>query len=62
MYIALLEDEESLAQQVKELLQSQGHVVRVFGNGNDLTSALSRDTVDLFILDWSVPGKSGLHV
>lgn len=62
MYIALLEDEESLAQHVKELLQSQGHVVRVFGNGNDLTAALSRDTVDLFILDWSVPGKSGLQV
>ena len=62
MYIALLEDEIELAQPVKDLLENAGHSVRIFGDGNSLTHAIKRNTFDLFILDWSVPGKSGMEV
>jgi DNA-binding response OmpR family regulator len=62
MYIALLEDEPQIAQFVTQLLESAGHTVRIFTNGSDIINALARDTVDLFVLDWWVPERSGIHV
>ncbi len=62
MYIALLEDEPTLAQEVGKLLSDAGHVVTVFGDGNSILRALLRDTFDLFVLDWHVPGPTGFEV
>lgn len=62
MYIGLLEDEPHLAQHVCELLEGAGHSVKVFNNGADMVKAISRDTIDLFVLDWRVPRMSGLEV
>lgn len=62
MYIALLEDEPTLAQEVSKLLTDAGHTVSVFGNGNAMLRALLKDTFDLFVLDWHVPGPNGFEV
>ena len=62
MYIGLLEDEAQLAQHVCELLESAGHTVNVFINGEDMVKAVGRDTIDLYVLDWRVPRISGLDV
>lgn len=62
MYIGLLEDEPHLAQYVKEILETAGHSVSVFHNGEDMVRAIGRDTIDLFVLDWRVPRMSGLDV
>jgi DNA-binding response OmpR family regulator len=62
MYIGLLEDEPHLAQHVCELLESAGHTVSVFNNGEDMIKAVGRDTIDLYVLDWRVPRVSGLEV
>jgi DNA-binding response OmpR family regulator len=62
MYIGLLEDELHLAQHVCELLESAGHTVIVFHNGEDMVRAIGRDTIDLFVLDWRVPRLSGIEV
>lgn len=62
MYIGLLEDEPHLAQHVCELLESAGHTVSVFNNGEDMIKAVERDTIDLYVLDWRVPRVSGLEV
>lgn len=62
MYIGLLEDEPHLAQHVSELLESAGHTVSIFSNGDDMIKAVGRDTIDLFVLDWRVPRVSGIDV
>lgn len=62
MYIGLLEDEPHLAQYVCEILHNAGHTVVVFNDGNEMVKAINRDTMDLFVLDWGVPGLSGLEV
>ena len=62
MYIALLEDEPHIAACVRELLEQAQHAVCSFDNGNDLLQALSKDAFDLLVLDWWVPGRSGMQV
>lgn len=62
MLIALLEDETHHAQHVRNILEAAGHTATIFDNGDDLITALSRQTFDFFILDWQVPGKNGMEV
>jgi len=62
MYIGLLEDDPHIAQDVCALLEGGGHKVGKFDNGGEMISALSRDTFDLFVLDWWVPEKTGFQV
>lgn len=62
MHIALLEDEPTLAQEVKSLLSGGGHTVVHFTDGHAIIQGLLKDTFDLFVLDWHVPGPNGLQV
>lgn len=62
MHIALLEDELSLSQDVKDLLEQAGHSVVHFADGHQIMQGLRKDTFDLFVLDWQVPGPSGMEV
>jgi DNA-binding response OmpR family regulator len=62
MHIALLEDEPRLTQEVKDLLVQAGHSVVTFADGHQIMQGLRKDTFDLFVLDWQVPGPSGMDV
>lgn len=62
MRIAIADDEESIREFTADLLIANGHVCSAFRNGPDLVRALQRDTFDLVILDWAMPGMSGLEV
>lgn len=62
MHIALLEDEPTLAQEVSKLLTDAGHSVATFADGHTILRTLGRDTFDLFVLDWHVPGPNGFEV
>lgn len=62
MHIALLEDEPTLAQEVQSVLAQGGHTVVCFSDGHDILRGLLKDTFDLFVLDWHVPGPNGLEV
>ena len=62
MYIALLDREEHQAIHVRHLLETVGHTACIFHNGADLIRAIGRDTIDLFVLEWEAPKKSGLEV
>ncbi|EIZ79183.1 winged helix family two component transcriptional regulator [Novosphingobium sp. Rr 2-17] len=61
MRIAILEDDVALAGLVETTLAEAGHVCEVFGDGQLLIRALHRHTYDVLILDWNVPGVSGLE-
>lgn len=62
MRIGLLEDDLALAGHVKKSLSAADHVCEHFVDGQDLLRALRRDTFDMLILDWNVPGLSGLDI
>lgn len=62
MRIAILEDDAALASYVEKSLSDAGHVPDVFSDGRLLVRALHRETFDLLILDWNVPGMSGHEV
>ncbi|MBE0623046.1 MAG: response regulator transcription factor [Burkholderiales bacterium] len=62
MRIALLEDEQDQADLVCAWLKAAGHNCHVFSLGKDLVRAVQRETFDLFLLDWGVPGMSGAEV
>jgi DNA-binding response OmpR family regulator len=60
MRIAVADDELDVRDYLKKIVEEQGHLAVTFSDGNALSQALARDTFDLVILDWSMPGKDGL--
>ncbi|MGF6766282.1 DNA-binding response OmpR family regulator [Paraburkholderia sp. GAS33] len=62
MRVAILEDDPEQARFAAETLAGAGHVCHGFVTGDDLVRALRRQTFDLMLLDWVVPGTSGEQV
>jgi len=62
MRIALLEDDQDQADLVCTWLRAAGHGCHVYMLGKDLVREAQRETFDLFLLDWEVPGMSGAEV
>lgn len=62
MRIALVDDDEHLAELVKIWLEQAGHQCVYFSNGTDFTHALRRESFDLIILDWVMPEMDGESV
>jgi len=62
MYICILEDDLALSNEVASHLDTLGHRTAIFNNGGDVIRALKLETFDLFVLDWHVPGSSGVQV
>ncbi len=62
MRIALLEDEKDQADLVCTWLKAAGHNCHAFALGKDLVREAPRETFDMFLLDWEVPGMSGAEV
>jgi two-component system response regulator RegX3 len=62
MRVALLEDEAEQVDRISRLLEEAGHLVHAFPRGRALLNTLRTESFDLIILDWEVPGQSGLEV
>ncbi|WP_379553610.1 response regulator transcription factor [Erythrobacter sp. W53] len=62
MRIALADDEQELLDQVSSVILSAGHEVDGYRNGQDLQNGLRRETYDVVLLDWNMPGRSGIDV
>jgi len=57
--IALLEDEEHLAELVCLWLEDAGYPCAHFSDGRQMINALKQDSFDLLVLDWMVPEIDG---
>ena len=57
--IAVLEDDEALAQVMAFWLKSAGHGCEVFLTGAAFMKALARESFDLLLIDWMLPDTSG---
>ncbi len=62
MRVAFLDDELDQTERITALLQDAGHGVHAFSRGRALLNSLRSETYELIILDWEVPGVSGLEV
>ncbi len=62
MRIAALDDEPSALELVESAMRAIGHECHSFSRGDALLQALRRETFDLLVLDWQVPGVSGVEV
>lgn len=62
MKILIVEDEERLAQHLKELLQENSYSVTVASDGKIAWDHLTTNAFDAIILDWLLPEISGLEI
>lgn len=62
MRIAIIEDNETLANAIAYRLRDRGHAADVLYDGGEADAFLAREGADLIVLDINLPGQSGLGV
>ncbi|WP_287130362.1 two-component system response regulator RppA [Candidatus Cyanaurora vandensis] len=62
VHLLLVEDEVELALPLKLALAREGHGVDLAQDGEEALARLTEQNYDLLILDWMLPGVSGLEV
>lgn len=60
--ILVIEDEEALAALLEYNLGKEGFTVRISSDGEDALLAIKEDQPDLVLLDWMLPGLSGIEI
>lgn len=60
--ILVVEDEEALSELLEYNLSSEGFTVKTTGDGDDAMISLEEDRPDLLLLDWMLPGLSGIEI
>jgi DNA-binding response OmpR family regulator len=60
--VAVLEDDPVQLELVQHTMRAIGYVCIGFSDGEELLRAMRRETFDLLILDWQLPGISGPDV
>ncbi len=60
--ILVVEDEEPLALLLQYNLEAEGFRVALASRGDEVEVAVSEDPPDLIILDWMLPGLSGIEL
>lgn len=62
MRIAVADDDSDIIAFLGNIIEKEGHVYTGYSDGEVLSNALLRDTFDLVILDWNMPGKTGIQI
>jgi len=60
--ILLVEDNAALADAIREALDTQGYIVEHVDDGAEALDRLKLYTYDLAVLDWMLPGLTGVEV
>jgi two-component system phosphate regulon response regulator PhoB len=60
--ILIVEDEEPIQILLAYNFESEGYAVRATANGEDVIRLASEEKPDLIVLDWMLPGMSGIEV
>ena len=60
--ILIIEDEEPIQILLRYNLESEGYRVRASANGEDTMFLIGEERPDLIVLDWMLPGASGLEL
>ena len=59
MNVLIVEDDGATRQVMNHLISARGHHITACGSTEEAEQVLSREKVDMFILDWMLPGRSG---
>lgn len=62
MRIAIVDDEPDIREYLENIVTGMDHNTVSFSDGDRFMAALLRDTFDLVLLDWNLPGKTGLQI
>jgi DNA-binding response OmpR family regulator len=62
MRVAIADDDEVVRKHLHGLLQTRGYACSCFASGQEMITALQRDTFDLLVIDWNMPGLTGIDV
>lgn len=62
MKILLVEDHAASRRNLQRLIERRGHEVVAVGSAEEAEVALATDTFPFLILDWMLPGKSGVEL
>ena len=62
MRILIVEDEPGIANFLQEGLKEEGYAVDVVANGTDGLQAIHINEYDLLLVDWMLPGVSGIEL
>ena len=60
--VLLVEDETDLAVSIRDWLAEEACLVSIAGNSEDAIEKLAIESFDLMILDWMLPGMSGIDL
>jgi two-component system phosphate regulon response regulator PhoB len=60
--ILIVEDEEALTLLLRYNLEAEGYEVETVARGDEADSRLKENVPDLVILDWMLPGLSGIEI
>ena len=60
--VLVVEDEEPLALLLRYNLEAEGYAVDVVHRGDEAEVAIAESSPDLIVLDWMLPGMSGLEL
>jgi two-component system, OmpR family, phosphate regulon response regulator PhoB len=60
--VLIVEDEESLTLLLRYNLEAEGYTVDTAGRGDDAEIRLREQVPDLVVLDWMLPGLSGIEL
>src|SRR5436309_8912997 len=60
--IMVVEDEEALTTLLRYNLDAEGYEVETVGRGDDADTRLKERVPDLVVLDWMLPGLSGIEL
>ncbi len=61
MKILIADDEQMIRRSLRIALERKGHLLSEASNGNEIMSVLSREQIDLLILDVMMPEKDGVE-
>lgn len=61
MKALVVEDERDIQELISLHLRREGHDVVAAGNGEDALSAVQKQKFDLIVIDWMLPGISGVE-
>ena len=62
LVVALVEDDRLLREEVELHLSQQGFIVHVANSASGLDDLMAQTYFDLYVLDWNLPGESGLSL